>query len=72
MIEIKEEKSAWLSDFPQFERTAAGKGYPWLGPIRRQAVESFAEAGFPTTRNEDWRHTNVAPIAGASFKLSRP
>jgi Fe-S cluster assembly protein SufD len=38
-----------------------------LEPIRREAARRFSELGFPTTRNEEWRFTNVAPIAKTSF-----
>ena len=41
---------------------------PWLHEIRRAAIESFAEMGFPTTRQEEWRNTNVAPIAAVPFE----
>ena len=30
-------------------------------------ASAFAAVGFPTTRQEDWRFTNVAPIAEAPF-----
>lgn len=36
-------------------------------PRRREAFERFKALGFPTTRLEDWRFTNVAPIARSSF-----
>ena len=51
---------------------SAGRNYPWLSAIRRQAAERFAEIGFPTTEDEAWRHTNVAPIASASFEPALP
>ena len=35
------------------------------------AVARFAAVGFPTTRQEDWRFTNVAPIADATFALAQ-
>jgi Fe-S cluster assembly protein SufD len=35
--------------------------------IREQAARRFSELGFPTTRNEEWRFTNVAPIAKTQF-----
>jgi Fe-S cluster assembly protein SufD len=35
--------------------------------IREQAALRFSELGFPTTRNEEWRFTNVAPIAKTQF-----
>jgi Fe-S cluster assembly protein SufD len=35
----------------------------WLEDLRRQGAEQLNELGLPTTRLEDWRYTNVAPIA---------
>ena len=42
----------------------------WVKERREHASERFAEVGFPTTRNEDWRFTNVSPIAEATFPLA--
>src|SRR5512137_1652040 len=39
----------------------------WLGDLRRSAASAFAKMGFPTTRDEEWRFTNVSPIAGTAF-----
>jgi Fe-S cluster assembly protein SufD len=39
----------------------------WLQAARRHAFASFERQGFPTTRDEDWRFTNVAPIAEGRF-----
>ena len=36
-------------------------------PTRGEGGASFAEMGFPTTRDEDWRFTSVAPIAELEF-----
>ena len=45
--------------FDEVERT----GDPvWLGAQRRAAIESFSQLGFPTTKNEDWHFTNLAPL----------
>jgi Fe-S cluster assembly protein SufD len=38
--------------------------------MRRGALERFLALGFPTPRLEDWRFTNVAPIAEAVFTLA--
>jgi Fe-S cluster assembly protein SufD len=43
-------------------------GPPWLAAIRKAAIARFAETGFPTTDEEEWRFTNVAPIASARFR----
>ena len=43
-------------------------GPKWLVPIRKSAVARFADAGFPTQKDEDWRFTNVSAIKELAFK----
>ncbi len=38
-----------------------------LGDLRRRAFDRFVELGFPTVRQEEWRFTNVAPVARTRF-----
>jgi Fe-S cluster assembly protein SufD len=52
----------YLADFA---RQAAGPA--WLDTLRKQAISRFELLGFPTTKNEDWHFTSVAPIAEQSF-----
>ena len=40
-------------------------------PLRKAGMASFAELGFPKLSDEDWRFTNVAPIAKLPFSLAR-
>jgi len=35
----------------------------WLPALRRAGLDRFAELGFPTLAHEDWRFTNLAPLA---------
>ena len=58
-----------LQNFTDFQRRAAGRNLPWLRKLREDAFARFAEVGFPTTRDEDWRFTNVTPITRAQFRL---
>jgi Fe-S cluster assembly protein SufD len=39
----------------------------WVKERRDAAAKRFADVGFPTTRNEDWRFTNITPIAETKF-----
>ena len=41
-----------------------------LETIRQSAALRFAELGFPTTRDEEWRFTNVSPIARTQFSAA--
>jgi Fe-S cluster assembly protein SufD len=34
-------------------------------------MESFAELGFPSTHDEDWKYTNVAPLVSVPFAPAR-
>ena len=70
MIAVTQERDHYLESFARFEKATAGNGQEWLRPVRRAAIARFAELGFPTTRDEDWRFTNVAPIAQISFQLA--
>jgi Fe-S cluster assembly protein SufD len=42
----------------------------WVNERRESAAQHFAAVGFPTTRLEDWRFTNVSPIAEANWPLA--
>jgi len=57
----------YLSQFDAFEKTLNGESKSQLHSLRREAMDEFRSIGFPTTRNEEWRFTNVAPIATAEF-----
>ncbi|MGH7307702.1 MAG: Fe-S cluster assembly protein SufD [Candidatus Rokuibacteriota bacterium] len=40
-----------------------------LRESRRKARERFAAVGLPTTRDEEWKYTNLAPLAALDFDL---
>jgi Fe-S cluster assembly protein SufD len=56
-----------VAQFSQVEAAAQPK---WLQSVRQAGIASFAEQGFPTLKDEDWRFTNVAPIARLNFQLA--
>jgi len=68
MIASKEKEGVYLSSFMELEQRLAASAPSWLHEIRRAAMAGFAEKGFPTTRQEEWRNTNVAPIAAVPFQ----
>ena len=41
----------------------------WLKNLREDAFQFFAENGFPSVENEEWKYTNVAPMAKENFLL---
>ena len=48
-------------------RSEPAGGSDRLQTLRELAFAAFTTTGFPTTRDEEWRFTNVAPIADAPF-----
>jgi Fe-S cluster assembly protein SufD len=65
MMAVSEHVGAWLSEF-----TRQPPAQPWLQALRDAAFQLFAELGFPTTHDEEWRFTNVAPIARTGFHVA--
>ena len=47
-----------------FSRHESALQPSWLLPLRKAGIAGFARLGFPTLQDEDWRFTNVAPLAG--------
>jgi Fe-S cluster assembly protein SufD len=64
---VTQETTRYVESFDRFDARAAANGQAWLQPIRRAAIARFGELGFPTTKDEDWRFTSVAPIARTAF-----
>ncbi len=48
---------------------ATRPGPPWLQKLRRNGIAAFEKLGFPSTYDEEWRFTNLAPLARAAFSL---
>ncbi|MBA2378326.1 MAG: hypothetical protein H0V76_01980, partial [Blastocatellia bacterium] len=41
-----------------------------LRRLRTEALEVFAENGFPTLRDEDWKYTNVSTVAARQWSVT--
>jgi Fe-S cluster assembly protein SufD len=60
-------KETYLDVMGAAEKELAGAP-SWLRELRRGSAARFAKVGFPTTRDEDWKYTDVTPIVQAGFK----
>jgi len=58
--------SGYTTEYQAFSRAARGTP-SWLDSIRQCAFQRFQALGFPTTKNEDWHFTSVAPIVEAAY-----
>jgi Fe-S cluster assembly protein SufD len=66
MTAVMERYETYASGFDAFRREHAF-GPELLRAAREAAFARFLERGFPTTRDEEWRFTSVAPIVEMPF-----
>ena len=66
MAQAIKEQSEYAAVFHALQATERDTP-AWLARLRESAFARFEQTGFPTTDAEDWKYTNVAPIARASF-----
>lgn len=60
-------RAAYATGFAQ--ALAKGADLPsWLLGARKAAFDTFLTQGWPTTKQEDWRFTDVSPIAGLGLR----
>jgi len=65
MTAVTEQVGNWVTEF-----SGQAPAEPFIQSLREQSFQRFAELGFPTTHDEEWRFTNVAPIARAGFRAA--
>lgn len=57
--------------FEQYESQTRAAGEPdWLASLRRRQLTRFLAAGYPTRRDEDWRHTSLDAVVSMPFALA--
>jgi len=62
------EHSAFSGAFGESQERLRGKGGPWIERLRESAFDRFEQLGFPTTHDEEWKYTNVAPMSKLNFR----
>ena len=63
--------SDWYQDcFATFEQGLNGEAASSVGPLRRTSMANFTAAGFPTTKDEEWRFTSLAALTRLNFELA--
>ena len=62
--------NSYLRDFTGTDNGSDAPSPSWLRELRESAAIRFAQIGFPTRRDEEWRFTNVSPIVETPFTLT--
>ncbi|MBI3982168.1 MAG: Fe-S cluster assembly protein SufD [Gemmatimonadetes bacterium] len=62
-----DQRQGLLDEYHKAIAPSGRKAPAWLAGLREAAIARFADVGFPSTRQEDWRFTSVAPLANLRF-----
>lgn len=65
--EIKDIKNWYIDKFGVFEKRLNGGSSAPIHKIRKDAISKFSGLQFPTTRNEEWKYTSIAPLLKHTF-----
>jgi Fe-S cluster assembly protein SufD len=66
--EVIKTESGYQAAFRLLQSNSSGSGdSSWLKRLRENAMDRFVSLGFPSVEEEEWKYTNVTPIAKASF-----
>jgi Fe-S cluster assembly protein SufD len=71
-VDIRDTRAVYAEQFERLNMDNATGAFADLVPVRKAAMARFAEVGFPTLRDEDWRYTNVQRIAETAFEPAAP
>jgi Fe-S cluster assembly protein SufD len=63
ITQVADKLQPWLATLEQRPQG----GPRWLQDLRERGAARFAELGFPTVREEEWRFTSVTPISTMEF-----
>jgi len=70
MVQNSEATEYFVSAFKRNPKACRGSEPDWSRERRRSAIARFGERGFPTTRDEEWRYTNLEPLLSVGFELA--
>ncbi len=62
--------SSFLLEYDRLNAGAGASHAAWLRDLRGRALTRFAELGIPTTREEEWRFTNISPVGETQFRIA--
>ena len=70
MPDVIEQQELYVASFRALEQKFAARDPRWLSRIRQEAIRAFADLGFPTIHDEEWRFTNLAPLSKVMFQVA--
>lgn len=72
MIKENNNIKQYINNFELFEKQLNGQKNGSIHDIRKVALNNLVEKGFPTSREEEWRFTDIKPLLTNNFTLALP
>ena len=60
----------YVETFGKIVKSGRDRKPSWLQTLHQGGFDRFSATGFPTTRDEDWRFTNISAIVQTNFQLN--
>jgi Fe-S cluster assembly protein SufD len=67
IAQVTKEKNSYREAFDALTEEMNGRQEPWAARLRESAMEGFEQLGFPSVDEEEWKYTNLAPLAKKKF-----
>jgi Fe-S cluster assembly protein SufD len=71
MTQLVAEKGLHMSNPARLELSIEDP-LPWLNSLRKSAMDRFRTLGFPTSKQEEYRFTNFAPLTKGAMVPATP
>jgi Fe-S cluster assembly protein SufD len=66
--QIVKQENTYQAAFRELQSALADfRRVSWVDRLRESAMDQFERLGFPSVKEEEWKYTNVAPIAKIDF-----
>ena len=65
-----EHTGRYVAAFKSWQPSARKNDPSWLSELRQAGIANFSSIGFPTTKDEAWKYTNVGPVVARPFDLA--
>ncbi|MBN1301767.1 MAG: Fe-S cluster assembly protein SufD [Melioribacteraceae bacterium] len=65
--EFESAKNWYINNYKEFSAGLNGLSKSFFTPLRENAIKDLGKLGFPTTKNEEWRYTNISPLLKNNF-----
>lgn len=70
MVTTMEQKKSLIFDIEKLSQNGHAGIPSWFHEVRQKGLNRFKEIGVPTTRDEEWKYTNLSVVAGRQYRLA--